>query len=147
MEVYTNKSRFFIGLLSIFTLIIGILIYLLFRDLNNIILFSWIQKPQFYETVLVSLKPSIFSYFISYHLPDMFWFISGILFLRFIWFYNTKIQTIYIWCFYFTGFVFETSQLSEKIPGTFDRLDLLFMGIGAFIEGTLNIIFLRRRFL
>jgi hypothetical protein len=29
---------------------------------------------------------------------------------------------------------FEISQLSEKIPGTFDILDLVFMGSGAFFE-------------
>jgi hypothetical protein len=35
------------------------------------------------------------------------------------------------------GFVLEISQLSDKIPGTFDWLDLLFIGIAAFGEGLL----------
>ena len=39
----------------------------------------------------------------------------------------------------------ETSQLSEKVPGTFDLLDLLFMGIGAFVEGLLYKLFTTRR--
>jgi len=76
----------------------------------------------------------------------MLWFVSGILFLRFIWFYKINIQKTYISCFYGIGVLFETSQLSKNVPGTFDWLDLLFMGIGAFVEGSLYNIFIRRRF-
>jgi hypothetical protein len=67
----------------------------------------------------------------------MLWFVSAVLFFRFIWFYKTKTQRAYIWCFYGIGFGLEISQLSEKIPGTFDWLDLLSFGIGAFVEGLL----------
>jgi glycopeptide antibiotics resistance protein len=76
----------------------------------------------------------------------MLWFVSGILLLRFIWFYRFKEQKVYVACFYGIGTIFEISQLSEKIPGTFDFLDLLFMGIGAFVEGLLYNIFVKRRF-
>jgi len=140
-----NKIRAFYGLLSLFTLFIGIVIYFLFRDLNNLILFSFLPKPEFIKTILIPIKPSIFSSFLKYHLPDMLWFISAILFLRFLWFYKTKEQTVYIFCFYGIGIVIETSQLSEKVPGTFDRLDLLFMSIGAFVEGLIYKKFIVRR--
>jgi hypothetical protein len=139
--------RTFYGLLSLLTLILGIGIYFLFRDLNNIVLFAYMPKPEFAETVLVPLKPSIFSNVLKYHIPDMLWFISAILFLRFIWFYKFKEQTVYIVCFYAIGLIFEISQLSEKIPGTFDWLDLIFLCIGAFVEGLLYKIFILRRFL
>jgi hypothetical protein len=140
-----KNIRAFYGLLSLFTLITGIAIYLLFRDLNNIILFTWIPKPEFIKTILAPLKPSIYSDILRYHLPDMLWFVSAILFLRFLWFYKTKEQTVYILCFYGIGLVFEISQLSEKIPGTFDWLDLLFLSIGAFVEGLLYKKFILRR--
>jgi hypothetical protein len=55
----------------------------------------------------------------------------------FIWFYKSKTQAAYIWCFYAAGLIIEISQMSEKIPGTFDLLDLFFLGIGAFVEGLL----------
>jgi len=142
-----KKIRTFYGLLSLFTLLIGIFIYLLFRDINNIILFTWIPKPEFIKTILIPTKPSIFSNFLKYHLPDMLWFISAILFLRFLWFYKIKEQNIYIFCFYVIGLVIETSQLSEKVPGTFDWFDLLFLGIGAFVESLLYKIFVKRSFL
>jgi hypothetical protein len=141
-----TKIRALYGLLSFFTLLIGVVIYFLFRDLNNLILFTWIPKPEFIITILIPTKPSIFSSLLKYYLPDMLWFISAILFLRFLWFYKIKEQTIYIFCFYGIGLVIETSQLSEKVPGTFDWFDLLFMGIGAFVEGLLYKIFVKRSF-
>jgi hypothetical protein len=140
-----KRTRLSYGLLSLGTLLAGIAIYILFRDLNSIVLFTWIPKPQSIGTVLVPLKPSVLTYFLRYHLPDTLWFVSAILFLRFLWFYKAKTQTAYIVCFYGIGLVMETSQLSEKVPGTFDLLDLLFMGIGAFVEGLLYKLFTTRR--
>jgi len=140
-----NKIRLFYGLLSLFTLLVGMVIYLLFRDLNNIVLFSWIPKPLFLETILVPLQPSVAADFLRYHLPDTLWFLSAILLLRFLWFYKVKMQTAYILCFYGIAFAMETSQLSQKVPGTFDCLDLLFFGIGAFVEGLLYKHFITRR--
>ena len=137
--------RAFYGLLSLLTLILGMVIYPLFRDLNNMILFSWIPKPECFDNVLVQLKSSTLSNIIKYNIPDMLWFVSAILFFRFIWFYNSKIQTFYILFFYVIGFCFEISQLSKKNPGTFDWLDLLFMGIGALVEGLLYRKFILRR--
>jgi hypothetical protein len=141
-----KKIRAFYGLLSILSLIAGIAIYLLFRNLNNMLLFSWIPKPEFLKSNLILLNSSILTNILKYNLPDMLWFISAILFLRFIWFYKFKEQTVYIICFYAIGFIFEISQLSEKIPGTFDWLDLIFLCIGAFVEGLLYKIFITRRY-
>ena len=70
-----------------------------------------------------------------YNLPDALWFLSGILFIRFLWFNDKKWQWIYIVCFYVIAAGIEFSQLSNNVPGTFDVLDLLFMGIAAFVEG------------
>jgi len=140
-----KRIRMLYLFLSLTTLIAGMVIYFLFRDVNNMILFAWIPKPQFLKTVLVPLQPSIFTNILKYHLPDMLWFVSAILLLRFIWFYKAKEQTLYILCFYGIALVLEISQLSEKVPGTFDWLDLLFFGISAFVEGLLYNIFIRRR--
>jgi hypothetical protein len=140
-----QKIRLFYVLLSILSLITGMCIYFLFRDMSGMILFSWLPKFEFLKTVFIRLKPSVFSDILKYNIPDMLWFVSGILFLRYIWFFKPKEQKIYILCFYVMGAVFEISQLSEKIPGTFDFLDLLFMGIGAFVEGLLYNFLIKRR--
>ena len=130
-----KRNRLIYGLLTLLTLIAGMVIYLLFRDINKMILFTWIPKPEFLKSNLIPLAPSIFSYILKYNLPDMLWFVSAILFFRFIWFYKKKEQTVYIICFYAIGLLFEISQLSERIPGTFDWLDLAFLCIGALAEG------------
>jgi hypothetical protein len=140
-----ENSKTFYGLLSLSALIAGMLIYLLFRDLNKMILFAWLPKPVFAGTALIRLEPSLFSNILRYNLPDMFWFLSAILLFRYIWFYRTKIQKAYIVCFYISGAAFEISQLSEKAPGTFDAPDLVFMGIGALVEGLLYNTFINRR--
>jgi hypothetical protein len=129
--------RAFYGLLSLFSLIAGITIYLLFRDLNNMLLFAWVPKPIFAGTALIPLRPSFFSNILRYNLPDTLWFLSAVLFFRYLWFYRIKTQKVYIHYFYAVAAIFEISQLSEKVPGTFDLLDLFFMGICAFIEGLL----------
>jgi len=140
-----KNLRAFYGILSFFSLIIGMSIYLFFRDLNNMILFAWIPKPAFTGTVLVKIKPSILSDMFKYNLPDTLWFLSAILFFRCLWFYRTRIQKAYIFCFYVFAAVFETSQLSKKVPGTFDLLDLVFMGFFAFLESIIFNGFIRRK--
>jgi hypothetical protein len=141
-----KNIRLYYGLSSLLTLIMGMCIYLLFRDLNNMILFKFIPKPGFTENVLIQLKPSILSYVLKYNITYMLWFLSGILLMRFIWFYNYKIQKIYVLCFYSIGLLYVLCKISKKFPGTFDWLDLLFMGIGAFAEGLLYTKFILRSF-
>ena len=116
----------------------------MFRDLNSLFFNSWILKFEFTKDAFIQLSPSIITNIFIYNVPDMLWFISGILLIRFIWFNVTKEQRVYLLCFYLIGFVFEIWQLSDNFPGTFDCLDLLFMGIGAFFESLLNNKLIRR---
>ena len=131
-----KMTRRLYGILSLLFLLMGMGIYLFFRDMN-MLLFNWIPKPNFIGSFSVNIKPTIFSSLFLYNFPDILWFLSGILFLRFIWFFENKWQNIYLLSFYVFAVIMEISQLSENVPGTFDILDLSFMGIGAFIEGLL----------
>ena len=63
------------------------------------VLFEWIPKSKFFEMAFMPIAPSAFSSILLYNLPDALWFLSGVLFLRFLWFYNRKWQSIYIICF------------------------------------------------
>ena len=141
-----KRVRAFYLFLSLSSLTFGTAIYLLFRDIHNTVLFALMPKPEFLKTIAAPLKPSLFSDILRYNIPDMLWFVSAILFFRFIWFYKNTAQKSYIACFYGIGAIFEASQLSKNVPGTFDWMDLLFMGIGAFIEGLLYNVFIKRRF-
>jgi hypothetical protein len=133
------------GLLSFFALLGGITIYILFRNTNNLLIFEWIPILKIADIGAIRLKPSVFSYILRYNLPDMLWFLSGIMLLRCIWFHRREIQRIYVFCFYGMGLFFELSQLSMAMPGTFDPLDLLFMGIGAGFEGLIYCFFIRKK--
>jgi hypothetical protein len=75
----------------------------------------------------------------------MLWFLSGVLLLRCLWASQRRWQTIYITIFYVLALIIEISQLGENVPGTFDPLDLLFMGITAIFEGVINNSFITRR--
>jgi len=109
------------------------------------LIFAWIPQLDFLKDIYYPLEPSIITSIFLYNLPDALWFLSGILFIRFLWFGKYKQQNIYLICFYVIGAIFEISQLSTYIPGTFDWLDLLFMGIAAFIEGLLYRFLFKRR--
>jgi hypothetical protein len=136
-------NRRFYGLASFVSLVTGMGIYLFFRN-TNMLLFEWMPKLIFFKNVYIPTKQSVFTSMLFFNLPDALWFLSGILFLRFIWFYRHKEQNVYIICFFLMGIVFEISQLSDNIPGTFDWLDLFFMGITALLEGLLYKIFIQR---
>jgi len=141
------KARAVYGLLSPLFLVAGMLVYFLFRDWGSLIFFAWIPIPipESAGSAIIHLAPSAFSYVLKYNLAGMLWFVSGILFFRFVWFHRAKVQKAYVGCFYGLGAALEISQLSQRVPGTFDPLDLLFMGIGAFVEGLLYNVFVERR--
>ena len=107
------------------------------------VLFEWIPKPPFLERLFI--PPSGFSPVLLYNVPDALWFLSGLLFLRCLWFHDSRRQRVYIACFCGIALVLELSQASEAVPGTYDVLDLLFMAITAFIEGLLYNVFITRR--
>jgi len=145
-EVNTKTNKWFYSLASMFSLVLGIGIYLLFRN-TDMLLFQWIPKLEFLKNLYIPVVDySIFNYMLLFILPDALWFLSGILFFRFFWFNNKKYQRIYIFCFYVIAIIFEMCQIIKIIPGTFDILDLLFIVITAFVEGLLYKIFILRRF-
>lgn len=140
-----NKSRAAYGLLSPLLLLAGACLYLAFRDVSSLLLFAWIPNPGFADGAAAQPGPSFFANAAMFNLAGALWLVSGILFFRFVWFRRPRLQRAYIACFCGAAAAFEIGQLSEKVPGTFDALDLLFMGIGAFAEGLLYNIFAKRR--
>jgi hypothetical protein len=132
------------GITSLAALIGGLAIYFLFRN-RDIVLFTWLPKPPMLDYLFIPLKPSAFASFLRFNVPDMLWLLSGILFLRFLWAGQWKWQTVYIVAFYLIALTIEISQLGENVPGTFDPLDLIVMGITAIFEGVINNFIITRR--
>jgi hypothetical protein len=132
------------GIASLAALVGGLVIYFFFRN-RNVVLFTWLLKPAFLNSFFIPIKPSAFASFLRYNLPDMLWFLSGVLLLRCLWTGQRKWQFLYIAVFYIIAMTIEISQLGENVPGTFDPLDLLFMGITAIFEGVIYNFFIKRR--
>ena len=135
-------------MLSLLFLIMGMCIYLLFRDLSNIALFSWMPNFPLVDTSLVSLNTgTIFGRLFVFNLPHGLWSLAGLLVIRAIWLTNVKWRAIYGGIFFVVISALEISQLSEARHGTFDVLDLAFYGGSAFLESMTYNIFIRRRVL
>ena len=80
-----------------------------------------------------------------FSLPDGLWFLSGLLFIRALWLTNAQWRNLYFGIFAAAAFVLEIGQNFSLMPGTFDALDILFMGIFAFMESVIFNLFVKRR--
>jgi len=151
-------------LLSFLFLVMGMCIYLFFRDLSNIALFSWIPRLSladayldscqcrsptilpFLDTPLVSVNTgTILGRLFVFNLPHGLWSFAGLLAIRAIWLTSVKWRAVYGGIFLAVISALEISQLSENRHGTFDVLDLASYGVSAFVEGMTYNIFIRRR--
>jgi len=162
-----KKIRVAYVLLSLLFLIMGMCIYLFFRDLNNIALFSWMpnfplpdntpldsclcRSPTplpFLGTRLIPINTdTILGRLFVFNLPHGLWSFAGLLVIRAIWLTNVKWRAVYGGIFLAVISVLEISQLSENRHGTFDVLDLASYGVSAFVESMAYNIFIRRRVL
>jgi hypothetical protein len=127
-------------------LFVGIIIYALFNNTANMLLFNFFPRLPFLDTLYTPIKTdSIWAYILLYNAADGFWCLSAFLFIRAIWLTNILWHTIYSSIFISIAIVFEIAQLFVIIPGTFDALDLVFIGLFAFLESIIFYIFIKRR--
>ena len=125
-----HKKKFNYLLISFLSLVAGLLCYILFRE--STLLINDVLKIKFLN--IKTLDDYIFINFVRYNLPDGLWILSGILFLRSIWIENKRFSQVYVCVFIMFAMIFEILQNFKYIPGTFDVLDLITMGIFAVIE-------------
>jgi len=136
-----KKARAVYGLLSFLFLVAGVGVYFLFRDLGDLLFFARLPIFDFGGSARARLEPSFFADALMFNAAGMLWLVSGIMFFRFLWFYNPGAQKVYVGCFCAIAVALEAAQLSGGVPGTFDPLDLLFMGAGALAEGLAHKVF------
>jgi len=123
----------------------GIAIYAFFRNINNMILFRFFPKPSFLSSLYIPIKTdSIVFYMFIYNLTYGLWCLSGLLLVRAIWLHNTKWRAIYGGIFIAVVMSYVLLKIPGIIPGTFDVLDLIFMGFFAFLESIIFNMFIRR---
>ena len=123
----------------------GTAIYVFFRNINNMILFCFLSKPSFLSSLYIPIKTdSILFYMFIYNLTYGLWCLSGLLLVRAIWLHNTKWRAIYGGIFITVVMSYVLLKIPGIIPGTFDVLDLIFMGFFAFLESIIFNTFIRR---
>ena len=122
----------------------GVFIYAFFRNTSNMALFSFLPKPSFLNNTVLLRTESIWVCMFIYNLPYGLWCISGLLFVRAVWMNNEKWRKIYSVIFITLVMIYVLLKIPGIIPGTFDVLDLVFMGFFAFIESLIFKMFIRR---
>jgi len=126
------------------TLFSGVAVYVFFRN-HDMVLFHFMPKPAFLNTLSIpTANDSMLSSVLLFNLPDGLWFLSGALFIRALWLANARWRAIYLGVFAAAALTLEIGQISSLISGTFDVLDLLFMGFFAFMESIIFNMFIRR---
>jgi len=147
-KIYPYKLlRFPYYITSLLVFLIGLSIYILFRN-NNILLFQVFPKPVFLEMFPLRVRAdSILMSLFLYNLPDGLWFLSGLLIIRAVWLTNIKWRLVYFCIFSIIALSMEIFQIFDTIPGTFDFLDIVFMAIFSILENSFFYLFVKRNIL
>jgi len=142
---YIRQLKLIYLIAAFVALLGGVSIYAFFRNINNMILFRFIPKPSFLISLYIPINSnSIWSNMLIYNLPYGLWCLSGLLLVRAIWLNNAKWQAIYKGIYIAIVMSYVLLKLPGIIHGTFDVLDLLFIGFFAFLESIFFILFIRR---
>ena len=144
MSMLKPRARAVYFISALIALLCGAAIYPLFRG-PNLLIWNMVPKPGFWEQLRIPFGTGKFMSILVYSGPDFLWFLSGILFLRGLWFFDQKIQTLYIVVFYVTAAGYNAGQYIGVIPGTFCYIDLLTMSGVAMAEGIIYKSIVERR--
>jgi hypothetical protein len=144
-DIKIKKIQFVFFLLSLFSIVTGFLIYYFFRE-NNILIYKWFEFLPKNNSIIIFSDKHFWLDFFRYNLPDGLLVLSGLLFLKSLWYEKRETFLVYKICFLFAVFLFEILQIFDGISGTFDFFDLLTMGSIILLESIVHkILMIRRR--
>ena len=131
---------------AIAALFSGMAIYIFFRDTKNMLLFHYLPRWSFMDALHSPINSnSIWSDMFFFNLPYGLWCLSGLFLIRAIWLTEKNWGNIYRIVYIALVMTYVLLKLPEITPGTFDVLDLVFMGSFAFLEGIIFSIFIKGR--
>lgn len=122
-------------ILNLISLLIGGVIYLLFRSCN-LYMFKWFENTQIFKIICalrlktIPLKSEIPEWII-FSAPDGLWVLSYECLILFIWGFEIKAQSLF-WLFLIPvlAIVSELLQYVHAMPGTFDKNDVTMYILG-----------------
>jgi hypothetical protein len=139
-----KKLRFVYFLFSIFSLAAGFLLYYFYRK-NNILIYTYFPFLPRNNHIITFSKGPLWLDFFRYNLPGGLLLLSGLCFLRALWYEQYRVFILYRLFLLVITFLLEIAQLCNKIFGTFDFYDLATMGSIALLEGVIHKILMKRR--
>jgi len=141
-----NRLKLFYYIASFAIIFCGFIIYAVFRNNNSMFIFQIISRPSALAALYNPLKTkSVWSNMFIYNLPYGLWCMSGLLLIRGIWINSGKWRKIYGGIFVILILSYVFLKIPKIIPGTFDILDLIFIGFFAFMESLIFHLFIRRK--
>ena len=96
MKEIARKLYFSIALVTLFC---GLAFYTLFRS-SDLLIWNILPRPIFMDIWKIQYPKYGFISILIGSGPDVLWFFSGICFLRGLWYFDIKNQTLYIVSFY-----------------------------------------------
>ena len=131
--------------MAVFSLLSGMAVYFLFRN-TAMLLFAWFPKLAWLNRVYIRLNPkeNIFLSIALYSIPDGLWLLSGLCGIRALWWSDQKTGGVYAAGFCLLALCFDTLQMVDSVPGTFDVIDLAVLVFFAFLEGAMFRCFIKR---
>jgi hypothetical protein len=103
--------------------------------------------PDFWGNLRITIGTGKIITVLVYSGPDFLWLLSGIFFLRGLWYFEQKFQKIYIFVLYLIATGYNAGQYIGIIPGTFCYIDLFTMSGVALAEGIIYKFIIKRRIL
>lgn len=126
--------------LSILLLVIGGILYILYRD-KSLIMFSWFEMvgiDRFIDSIreIANVHPY---YWIKYNLPAGLWLFSYMFIMDAVWSDCKSInRKMFIWILPIIALLSEFMQIFGICPGTFDIFDLLSYSLAIILFKTIK---------
>jgi hypothetical protein len=136
------KNRIWVFFQIFFTIILGSIIYLLFRPKEIVLfriidLFELTEGVQNLRNLFLPIK-KILPTWVIFSLPNALWVYSMSVFFIYIWQNNPIEKKLWLRLSWSAAVGFEVLQLFKLIPGTFSFLDLAFILIACLLSKILN---------
>jgi hypothetical protein len=116
---------------AVFFLLLGFAVYYFFRS-GGLLFYSWIGAADL--SVFQRQNTGAFLVWLMGSLPDGLWTLSGLMLLRCVLWKNKKLCGVYLGVFCLFALSYELLQISEKVRGTFDPVDVCFIIAAIVVE-------------
>lgn len=136
-----RKKIFVFGCIGVYSIIIGLFIYLIFRENTYVAKFvSAMVNLDFLRDLFFPLENN----FIKYYLVDYIWGLSLNCGLHIIFFPNMKQSVVLTIITFVLGTVYECLQIFNIISGTGDILDIILYLLAGMTVNLINFILIKK---